>query len=189
MTLEELMKLLNSYSQEEVRRQFEKGGPPELKETFSLLEGADHLPNIAFKRQDPGTNGAINGFNRIELDPIAGINNQTIAHETTHSLDAAMARDYEKISRRKLIGWPHDPEALSFHDAYKKLRPSDTKLPLDRTDAYRSSDKELRAFGVGNHASEAPSTYGRPHLDATMATEMAILRDLYKKMLKNGKPW
>jgi hypothetical protein len=86
-----------------------------------------------------------------------------------------------------------------------KLYKESTKLPLnisddDLTDSdkkYRTSRNELRAFGAGNMAQDPPEA-GRytqqdvgetlnPHVDPTMATEAAIMRELYLRSGKKSK--
>jgi hypothetical protein len=56
----------------------------------------------------------------------------------------------------------------------------------DRGELYRGNSNELRAYGVGNSVSPKGTDWpGSSHLDATMATEAAILNDLAERARKS----
>ena len=56
-------------------------------------------------------------------------------------------------------------------------------MPLSGMNEYRKSPNELRSFGVGNFATNAPYPVqpSSSHIDATMAQEAAIMRDLARR--------
>ncbi len=131
--------------------------------------------------------------NRVFVNPRQGQADMqnTLAHETAHAADTAMADEAWRIFRQNGKAWlpssRPNQQQMQFSDAYRKMRPSATNLPtgyetaLQRDKEYRTSDRELRAFGVGNTAdprSTVPIYQGAPHLDPTMATEFEILLGL-----------
>lgn len=132
--------------------------------------------------------------NTITLNPKTLEVPQALAHELTHALSTAMSdkvfamRDqYEKTGQQAL-----GKDAL-FLDAWRKLHPGDSKLtpfqyPDKEYNDYRNSLREAPAFAVGRMEDPRQSfTRGEywqtspagGHVDATLAQEQAILRDLY----------
>jgi hypothetical protein len=123
-----------------------------------------------------------------------GAGEPTLAHEMTHAADNAMGNQYFEQTRP--TGFFSAPPSNQFTRGYAKLQlgPSVNgrssqnqyagklssedwaKKNLD----YRSSSTELPAFGVGNMSGN-PENKAPGHIDATMATEMAILLDLAKR--------
>jgi hypothetical protein len=121
------------------------------------------------------------------LSPQGG-NTNTVSHELTHALNYQMnnraldLQDQSKDLRNPALSSADQ----QFLDAYQKLRPFQSKLiPNDNSDygKYRYSPTEVQAFGVGNSVDQGPGVEPRAHLDATMAQEAAILRDLYSRSL------
>jgi hypothetical protein len=121
----------------------------------------------------------------------------SVAHETAHAADTALGAQNYDIVKQNMGAWlpssRPSTESMRFSDAYNKLQPSTTKLSTgyeaspQRTQNYRTSNRELRAFGAGNTADPgAPAVFpGAPHLDTTMATEFEILLDLANRAQRN----
>lgn len=122
----------------------------------------------------------------------------TLSHELTHAADSQVEDQYYELKRKS----NKTPEEERFVQAYdklfhgvvpneqgklvhgnhgsqtvemaKRLNPEWTK----KNKEYRSTGKELAAFGVGNSVSGTTDSYNTPqHLDATLATERSILLD------------
>ncbi len=112
----------------------------------------------------------------------------TLTHEAVHALDYVMGRDAVRWER----SYAATPEQKAFADAQTKLYPASSKVPKggDPDPQYRHNGMEARAFGVGNMA--VPKNFqafrGAPHYDATMASEAAVLRDLYRRALGQEAP-
>lgn len=164
---------------------------PTLDEIISLLDMKQNLPTV----QSAPLGGTYGNFksskNEINLNRRMYPEDlpPTLTHEMTHALDKHMGNDYYEINKRylKLMGQPK--EEVQFREGHEKLVPRDTKFEKDPNRQYRFSNGELRAFGVErgafpNNKDLNPVT---PHLDFTMATEAAVLRDLYLRMLKAKK--
>lgn len=159
----------------------------DLQELLDLLQQAKTMPTFKQDWLGGGTLANYKPFeNQITISP-RGVNTMAIGHELQHAVDSSMAnfnvkRMYESTS----------PEESQFLDAIQKLGPR-TKLPLNKDAGdYRTDTDELRAFGVGNYINNSPGQdyrkrFGDPglHVDATMASESAILRDLYRRALSN----
>jgi hypothetical protein len=170
-------------------KQFEKDTgvkvPPSspLAETLSLLSAYSSLPSLSLQNLT-GTYGFYDRLkNAITLDKRSAKDINLATHEYTHALDALMGREAQKIllSKDKVT-----PAESNFASAYMKLIPGFSKVPRDEElnpneYMYRNSSSELRAFGVGNFGGGALANPTKPHVDATMATEAAILRDLLKR--------
>lgn len=167
---------------------------PTLQEIISLLDQSKFLPQVETKPLN-GVYGLYYPYsNNVVINEKQSENTvpQTFTHEFMHALDNLMynkAFDY-KWSEEK--GGTLKNNEKQFKDAYYKLLPGSSNL-IDLKEAkknpYRYKDTELRSFGVGRHAhpEDTVEIPGTSHLDATMATEAAILRDLYLKTLKPKK--
>jgi len=177
------------------------------QELLDFLEKTDRTPAIVESRRYPG--GSYEGpsfqymrfndedtgvvrFPGFKKDPYG-----SLVHELTHAADRAMQRGQGTLSKKVDKGEEISAEDQKFLDGYKKLYKQSTKLPLDMPDKsvsdrekkYRTSDRELRAFGAGNMAQDSPEAgrynsedFGETlnsHVDATMAQEAAIMRDLF----------
>lgn len=157
-----------------------------LKEMLDILSMLGKLPRINQKMAYPDTLGEYDPrTNVVSLHPAFGLNRNTIPHEFSHAVDYILD-DY-------IAGYGKNPtpEQINLRTARDKLNPGTSKLiPKNAQNTYRYTPTELRAFGVAN--AEAPDTFdgifkldqARPHMDATMATEAAILRDLFKRAIK-----
>lgn len=155
---------------------------PTLTELIQLLDLRQRLPAVIPTRLSDSYGQYRPMRNEIELNsrlsPVKLEN--TLTHEMSHAVDATM--DSAKV-------WEKDkPEFKVFLEQAKKLEPK-TSVLAPKQDSYRHSNSELRAFGVGNSAApkgnfDTPSPL---HLDPTMATEAAILRDIFLRALKSKK--
>ena len=177
------------------------------QELLDFLEKTGKMPTVVESRRFPsggyegpafqyiGSNDEDAGvvrFPSFKKDPYS-----SLVHELTHAADRSMMLGRSALLKRSNKGEDISPEDQRFLDGYTKLYKEPTKLPLnisdddltDRQKKYRTDDRELRAFGVGNMAQD-PTEAGRynqqdmgetlnPHVDPTMATEAAIMRELY----------
>lgn len=191
--LEQLFRamLAKDKQKEQTMQALETMPNPTINEIVSLLKQAEYMPQMTLDPNLMGTTtrGAYRPFgNSIAFNP-RGFNQTTVAHELTHALDAAMANtDYATSKGRKYF---QGPQMLQFKNAWDKLK-SNPPLPRkDPKDYYRNAPDETRAFGASKFA-EPERKYqnfypDNPHVDATAATEAAILRELYAKALREGK--
>jgi hypothetical protein len=177
------------------------------QELLEFLKQADRMPTVVEPRRYPGGSYDAPGFTYrrnnledrgvVEVPTFTKDGYGTLVHELTHSADRAMEVEQLRLYRKVKAGEQLTPEEQRFYDGYSKLYDTKTNLPLDISDEsmtdsnrrYRTSAKELRAFGTGNMAQDQPEP-GRynledigatlnPHVDPTMAQEAAIMRDLY----------
>jgi hypothetical protein len=177
------------------------------QELLEFLKQADRMPTVVEPRRYPGGSYDAPGFTYrsnnpedrgvVEVPTFTKDGYGTLVHELTHSADRAMEVEQLRLYRKVRAGEPLTLGEQRFYDGYSKLYDTKTKLPLniseddltDRQKKYRTSAKELRAFGTGNMAQDQPEP-GRynlgdigatlnPHVDPTMAQEAAIMRDLY----------
>ncbi len=132
--------------------------------------------------------------NTLEVNPYQDSTSlkNTLAHEIGHAADTAMADQRYAILRQNGKAWlpssRPSASALTFAAGFDKLSPYKNKIKTGYESAapvvkdYRTSSRELRAFGAGNAADPSPAIYpGAPHLDTTMATEFEILLGLAKQ--------
>ena len=174
-----------------------------LYPTQSLQASTDYLRQVGKMPTLAPWSGRYNGAyrsgtNEVEVNPYqspASMKN-TLAHEVGHAADTALADQRFGILRQNGRAWlpssRPSPTALIFAAGFDKLSPYTNKLKTGyenarpETKAYRTSSRELRAFGAGNAADPAPAIYpGAPHLDTTMATEFEILLDLARRAQRN----
>lgn len=159
---------------------------PALDEMIGIMTILGTLPTIDQTMQYGNSLGEYDrAKNNISFHPAYGLNINTIPHEFSHALDNHLTGYLDSFKGTA-------PESVQkLRDARDKLNPNTSKLiPKTVTDNYRYSPGELRAHGVGNM--EGPETLSdvfkisqaRPHMDATMATEAAILRDLFRRALQ-----
>lgn len=115
---------------------------------------------------------------------------KTLSHELAHAADRQLGEQYFAIP-------PGQRSADQFADAYQKLSLNGKNGRSSRNLVagalagqdwakgkidYRSSSNELAAYGVGNmYDPEVADNKAPPHVDATMATEMAILLELAQR--------
>jgi hypothetical protein len=177
------------------------------QELLEFLKQADRMPTVVEPRRYPGGSYDAPGFTYrsnnpedrgvVEVPTFTKDGYGTLVHELTHAADRAMEVEQLRLYRKVRAGEPLTLGEQRFYDGYSKLYKTKTNLPLDISDEsitdrnrrYRTSAKELRAFGTGNMAQDQPEP-GRynlgdigatlnPHVDPTMAQEAAIMRDLY----------
>ena len=173
-------------------------------EAAVLLNAQGKLPSLKFASiPEVGVNGIYSKTdNALTLDSSLNANDlpNTIAHELTHALTTAMQKTAGSILDNKT-----KPTALEqqFMNAWYKLDPDFSKLAkfkyTDREyNQYRHSSREAPAWAVGRMEDPRQtltqqeyfmSSPGGSHVDATLATEQAILRDLYaRKILQEQQP-
>lgn len=180
-------------------------------ETAVLLNASNKLPSLKYSDQLKYENGTYSkNDNEIVINSalLSPEKSDTLAHELTHALRYSMQN-----TARSLFGaYQKDKTSLSpndrqFMDAWYKLDPDFTKLksfqyPSSAYNGYRYSFTEAPAFAVGrmedprkqlSRTEYWDTSPGGEHFDATMATEQAILRDLYaRQQLKQQEvtnPW
>jgi len=154
---------------------------------LSTLASYDFTPKMDVSSQAQGYGDYTPSKNSIRIHPNGG-SEDIISHELTHSVDNLMGKESANIKKNR------DPSLsdLQFDDAYGKLDPGKTKLPMAPIgrgyDSYRQAPGEMRGWGVGNMSSNSPIANPlsptQPHVDATMATEFEILQDLLNKRKK-----
>lgn len=155
----------------------------DVNENAATLQKIGATPQVQIKDLGSGVLGQFKPSTNTLRFPTTNPDAKTIAHETTHALDEQMREKF--LQYASLFPFSKQTsEQKNYIDAYRKLHLEDTKLPLDKEDVYRTNFPELRAFGVGNSAVPYNTGYALPHVDATMATEFAILRSLLNKTLK-----
>lgn len=168
---------------------FQKKFPNDaLNNIIELLVLSNSLPNIQLQRGR--SYGAYKPLtNTIELNPgDRGFNPNTVTHEYAHALDRIMQQRAYERSR-----WDRRYNPTQFEEGYHKLMPVDSKLPGVKAgltkDPYRYNSDELRAFGMGEASGDLQPYVApvEPHIDSTMATEMSILMDLFKRDLMKKK--
>jgi len=163
---------------------FKNTNDPTLEEIIQLLSMRNWMPTIT---QSYGNSYKPFG-NQVSIRPDS-VNKNTVSHEMTHALHEAMKKyssDYKGFQETK------SPVGNQFVDAFDKLWSPPEKLlppkPLSNWEQYRYSPNEASAYGVGNSLQFDPnfqqSRPTPPHLDATLATEQAILRDLFLRATK-----
>lgn len=180
------------------------------KELLDFLTSVNSMPSVRESDVFPRGRGTeIPRWSRLKGDRGPGEINVpfdrqdaygSYTHELTHAADVRMSDRYNELAAAvKAGGRDLTADELSFMDAYNKMYRTPTKLPLefdkDATSGerrYRSKPEELRSFGTENVAQRLLKPEDRfnyydtgyklnPHVNPTMATEAAIMRDLYKR--------
>lgn len=176
--------------------------PPgsDLEEIRALLERTNSMPEVRIKADAPWRGG---GYSRegnyLELNPISYMDQQNVInHELTHALNYKMSEKSRELSDRKYNKHEKLTPAEDRFLESKGLLDSDL-LRLKREsyggpspswqynsyNDYRHSNTEAPAFAVGNMNSQRESVKpGGSHVDATLATQQAIMRDLYRRSLE-----
>ena len=131
---------------------------------------------------------------------------QGLAHELTHALTTVMQTTARSILNNQDKKQP-SPTEQKFMDAWYKLDPDYSKLaqftyPSSEYNQYRHSFREAPAWAVGRMEDPRQaltrqeywmSSPGGSHVDATLAQEQAILRDLYARKVQQEQqpstPW
>lgn len=169
-------------------------------EIATLLHSTGQLPKINFsKSMGPEHSGEYDRkSNSITVNATRKDLANTLPHELTHALRLVMQDKVRALNETaQQTKTPLTGADKQLSDAWYKLDPDFSKLPTLRyPDAtynkYRHSFAEAPAWAVGNM--DTPRNFrsrgeylmtdpGGSHVDATLATEQAILRDLYAKQL------
>jgi hypothetical protein len=154
-----------------------------LNELVSLLLKNNAYPKTQaeFKQLPEDAYGSFDKWkNQLRINLSKGATEAVYPHELNHALDNMLQNKAMSIQLIPTNMRTNDEQ--QFYDAFTKFR-EETKMPLTGINEYRSSPNELRSFGVGNFAtnSQYPVQPAPPHIDATMAQEAAIMRDLAKR--------
>lgn len=165
-----------------------------LEEIVSLLDQAKSFPSVTSGYSEDSFGEYFPFKNNVQLN-ISKQSPQfpaTLTHELSHALDSLMGKNYYDIIHRKLAGTLPSKEEEQFLDGYNKLDPSKTNFsrPMNTLqEKYRYSYPEMRSWAVERHAyPELPALMpAKDHMDASLATEAAILRELYLRTLKSKK--
>lgn len=191
------------------RQRVTRNAPPVLQETLDLLQRTDKVPHVQMKNMSLMTKGHYQPFGNTITFNTGSLNNlihngrdelptkDVTTHEFNHALYQGMAYKADQLSgRHKLpmnLGML-SPAQRQFMDAWTQINdPDKTNFPqpaymAGEKTTYRNGPDERLAFGVGNQQygdSTRPleDMYAIPHQDASAATDMSVLRDLYKKVL------
>ena len=181
-------------------------------EVAVLLNSQGKLPKInKGSLSDSSNNAEFNpATNTVTINPNLKPYeiSQGLAHELTHALTTAMQETARSILNNQNKKQPTSSEQ-QFMDAWYKLDPDYSKLPQftypsNEYNQYRHSFREAPAWGVGRMEDPRQtltrqeywmSSPGGSHVDATLAQEQAILRDLYARKVQQEQqpnpttPW
>ena len=157
-----------------------------LNELVTLLLQNNAYPKTQaeFKQLPNDAVGSFDAWkNLLRINLGKGATEAVYPHELNHALDGVLAT--KAMSIQLIPKNLRSNDEQQFYDAFTKFR-EETKMPLTGMSEYRKSPKELRSFGVGNFATNAPYFHtlfksSIPHIDATMAQEAAIMRDLARR--------
>lgn len=154
-----------------------------IGQQYSYLKDMDMVPTMSLEYLPSGVEGQYNNWgNTLKINPDAGSLKNAFSHELQHAVDHAHARQYTQISNKS----DKTPDDYRFLDAVKKFdEPSN--IPKGDLNSYRSAPNERQAYGVANMNYAGGEYRGTPHMDATEATQQAILHDLALRSLK-GTP-
>ena len=180
-------------------------------EAAVLLNAQGKLPKIVIDKTDKDSYNAQFSpeENTVTINPntTGPALPNAIAHELTHALNTVI-KD-QVFSWRDTGKSPTGVDA-QFLEAWRKLHPGDSKLKEftypsfggEDFNAYRYSIKEKPAFAVGRMEDPRQSltkqeywmsSPGGSHVDATLAQEQAILRDLQARRIQQEQqpstPW
>ncbi len=116
----------------------------------------------------------------LQINLGKGATEAVYPHELNHALDHML--ENKAMSIQLIPQKLRTNDEQQFYDAFTKFR-EQTKMPLTGMNEYRSRPSEMRSFGVGNFATNAPYPVqpSPAHIDATMAQEAAIMRDLARR--------
>jgi hypothetical protein len=121
--------------------------------------------------------------NNLRISPDAINPERTLAHELQHAVRQTIGGQAYDI-KKKFNPTLAEQQLL---DAANKLQDTETNIPMNGLNSYRSSPSERQSYGVANSRYQTGGEYrGTPHLDSTMATEQAILFDLAKRANKSA---
>ena len=175
---------------------------PELLDMVDILKQAKAGVKLDHRYMHGETNAEYNNdTNTITMnsfrDPLSKSYQRTLTHEVSHAVDNVLGNAHVEFSRNVRQGKATEAQRR-YTDTYSKITPYRSTLALEsrkkdgavagKYDDYRYRGSELRAFGVGNITSPLSSGYPVPdHIDATMATEAAIQRDMYRRAIASEK--
>lgn len=152
-----------------------------LGQQYSYLRDLNMVPKMSFDYLPPGIEGRYNNWeNNLKVSYDAGSPINAFAHELQHAVDAAHDRQVSQIKSKGI----DTAEERQYVDALKKIY-EPTKIPLGDLNSYRSARNERQAYGVANSNYRGGEYKGTPHLDATEATQQAILLDLARRARKS----
>jgi hypothetical protein len=161
--------------------------PNELGDMYSYLTGTRSIPQIKTVGTMP-EDGDLGSYNR-NTNTINLLGGQGMAeyqnsmmHEFQHAVHNQIGNQFLAASSRKR-GLDYSPMDSQLVDAYHKfMLPS--KLPAneipDKGYRWDTPDERL-AYGITNSVLPTSVSSVPPHLDATMATEASILRDIARR--------
>jgi hypothetical protein len=158
-----------------------------MGQQYQYLRDMNRIPTMELGLgMDIGHEGSFDGItNRIKVNPFATNPERTLVHELQHAVTNRLGAHRNIINRDT---FQPTLEEERFADAVSKLHDVPTKIPMEGLDRYRSSAHERQSYGVANSRYPGKDVYeGTPHLDATMATEQAILLDLANRALKSNR--
>ena len=176
-------------------KQYVKPGT-DLENIISTLQQTQRVPDLSVS-PDLGTYGGV--YDRkdhaIQLSPQMEVPQNTVTHEANHALFHDMQDKSRYIRDQQTTGSGGTQAEKQFVTAWEKLDPDTSRVPKytypdNEYNTYRHSFDEAPAFAVGRMADPRErltradywaSSPGGTHVDATLATEQAILRDLYRR--------
>lgn len=157
-----------------------------MGQQYSYLRDMNRIPTMGWGLDMPlGHEGNYNAWeNRIKVNPLATNPERTLSHELQHAVDSIL--DGQRYTTQEK-GSSMTPDERRFLEGHSKIN-EETKIPMKGLSNYRSSRGERQSYGVANSRYPGPDINdATPHLDATMATEQAILLDLANRALKSDK--
>jgi hypothetical protein len=157
-----------------------------MGQQYSYLRDMNRTPTMDLSLNLPENhNGNYQGWeNHIKVNPFSENPRNTLSHELQHAVYNIMDGQRYTTERK---GSSMTPDERRFLEGHNKLN-QETKIPMEGLSRYRRSPNERQAFGVANSNYPYKENYeGSPHLDATLATEQAILLDLAQRALKSDR--
>lgn len=153
------------------------------------IEVSDKLPEDASGMFTSNNIGIGSGTIKISKDTPKEALQSLLAHEMTHAADRQMM---QQAIEQGMFG-----KSNQFTEGYEKLVGKEgqnrTKLArrlrpewAEDNRYYRSSPKEIAAYGVGAFEGPTLQRPGPRHVDATAATELQILLDLAQRNVDKG---
>ena len=160
---------------------------PTLNEIIGLLNQRNYMPRFV---QNDG-NSYAPATNTVSVSPSTFTLN-SMTHEYTHALLNAMTID--RIREEQTNRANRSFLTNQFIDGLNKTYVVPNKLKPQRQltdwEQYRYGPEEAPAWAVGNVTNDDKAQVpSKPpmHLDPTLATEQAIMRELYQRYLNQNK--
>ena len=157
-----------------------------MGQQYQYLRDMNRTPTMELGLgMDLGHEGNYNNWqNHIKVNPFATNPERTLSHELQHAVRGIIGGQHYETRKK---GSSMNEHERRFVEAAEKLQDTDTNIPMNGLDRYRSSATERQSYGVANSRYPGKDIYeGTPHLDATIATEQAILLDLANRALKSN---